>query len=407
MIQIKRNNLNELAKKHYKVFFEKRRYLKKLENIKKDEKDDLKKKFFEYLLENIEDIIMGNPQRLSRVLKNMESSHGYIANKVVNWKFIESGLNEQLKEQTGKMEELLEKQKKLTEEKSDETELLEVNKEISNMKIKLESQNEEIKEGKELYENIEKIFNYSNFTTISESKNENTRWDAYELVKNLKVEVCPYCNRQFTTTVEPIKGEMGRTRPELDHFYSQKRYPFFAVSFFNLIPCCHICNSNLKGSKEFDVETHLHPYDNELDDLVDFTVKFNEEIGDKDYVNALLHNPQILTIDFKINALKKQHYKRSEFKLLLHKINNSKRVFKLKTLYNAHTDYVGEIIIKSLLYNNDSIESMYKDFPNLFSEKEDLLRVVYSNYVDAENMDKRVLAKLTKDIVKEFGIKNI
>ncbi|HDR4517417.1 TPA: hypothetical protein QCQ26_001895 [Bacillus cereus] len=406
MIQIKRNNLNVLAEKHYKVFFEKRGYLKKLEKIKENEKNDLKKKFLEYLLENIEDIIMGDPQCLSQVLKNMNSSNGYIANKIINNTIV----GEQLKEQTDRMEELLEKQKNLIKGKTYGTAMFDVNKELSNIELELKSVNDEIKEGKELlelYKKIEKIFNYDNFTTISKSKNENTRWDAYELVKNLKVEVCPYCNRQFTTTVEPVTGEVGRTRPELDHFYSQTQYPFFAVSFFNLIPCCHICNSNLKGSKEFDVETHLHPYDNELDDLVDFTVKFNEEIDDKDYVNALLHNPQILTIDFKINALKKRQYKRSEFKLLLHKINNSKRVFKLKTLYNAHTDYVGEIIIKSLLYNNDSIKSICKDFPNLFSKKEDLLRLVYSNYVDAENMDKRVLAKLTKDIVKEFGIKNI
>ncbi|MCU5065481.1 hypothetical protein [Bacillus pacificus] len=403
MIQIKRNNLNELAKRHYKVLFEKRGYLKKLEEIKENEKNDLKKKFLEYLLENIEDIIMGNPQCLSRVLENMNSSNGYIANKIINNKIV----GEQLKKQTDRMEELLEKQKNLMKEKTDGTAMFDVNKELSSIELELKSVNDEIKEGKELlelYEKIKGIFNYDNFTSISKSKNENTRWDAYELVKNLKVEVCPYCNRQFTTTVEPIKGELGRTRPELDHFYSQNRYPFFAVSFFNLIPCCHICNSNLKGSKEFKVETHLHPYNNGLDDLVEFTVKLDEGI---DYVNALLHNPQLLSIDLKINEVKKQKYKRADLKSLLYKINNSKKVFKLKTLYNTHTDYVGEIIVKSLLYNNDSIESIYKGFPNLFSNKEDVERLIQSNYVDAEKMDKRVLGKLTKDIVKEFGIKNI
>lgn len=400
MIKIKRNNLNILAKRHYEEFFKKRGFLEDLEKAKDNEKNGLKKKFFEYLLDNIEDIIMGNPQCLSEVLKNMITSNDNISNNMINCGKIEK----QLKEHTDRRKELLKKQKKLMRKKSNKNALLNVKTEILKINVEVKGMEDTIKEVKELRKEIKTFFNYRSFTEISKSETENLRWDAYELVKNLKIEVCPYCNRQFTTTVEPVKGETGRTRPELDHFYNQNQYPFFAVSFFNLIPCCHICNSNLKGSKEFKFETHLHPYDNGLDDLVDFTVKLDEGI---DYVNALLHNPELLSIKLKINGVKKQEYKRADFKSLLYKINNSKRVFKLKTLYNTHTDHVGEIIVKSLLYNNDSIESLYKGFPNLFSNKEDVKSLIYSNYVDAENMDKRVLGKLTKDIVKEFEIKNI
>jgi hypothetical protein len=30
--------------------------------------------------------------------------------------------------------------------------------------------------------------------------------------------------------------------PEIDHFYPKDKYPFLAVSFFNLIPSCLTCN---------------------------------------------------------------------------------------------------------------------------------------------------------------------
>ncbi|MCU5578863.1 hypothetical protein OCF17_29175, partial [Bacillus wiedmannii] len=67
----------------------------------------------------------------------------------------------------------------------------------------------------------------------------------------------------------------------------------------------------------------------------------------------------------------------------------------------------GEILVKSRRYNDDKINSLCKEFPGIFSTKEELVRVVYSNYVDSTQFDKRVLAKLTRDITEEFGIKYI
>ncbi|MDO5139155.1 MAG: hypothetical protein Q4D71_11955 [Oscillospiraceae bacterium] len=57
------------------------------------------------------------------------------------------------------------------------------------------------------------------------------------LVAALGIRTCPYCNR----------GYIGLTRGklmgvQLDHFYNRNRFPFFAVSLFNLIPCCGVCN---------------------------------------------------------------------------------------------------------------------------------------------------------------------
>lgn len=397
MIIIKRHNLHALAKRHFEEFFNNRGFLNQLRELKDNETNILQRRFFTYLYDNVEDIIMGNPKCLSQILKHIASNNKFIMYQITAL----NGLEKKLEKKTKQKEELEEERKTLAEVKASQIKLSEIDTKIRKVECELECFNYYIGEAKELHRKIKEVFNYSHFSRVYGKG----KWGAYELVKSLKIEVCPYCNRQFITITEPIKGEKGRTRPELDHFYSQSRYPFFAVSFFNLIPCCHVCNSNLKGNKETGDETHLNPYDEGFGDLVEFTVKFNNEEGEIDYINAWVHNPQMFSIGFKINGVEKRKYSRQEFQSLLKKINNNKRTFKLNSLYNAHTDYVGEIIVKSIAYNDDRIEAMCKDFPELFSGKEDAVRLLYSNYVEAENMDKRVLAKLTKDITKEFGIK--
>ncbi|MEM5650771.1 hypothetical protein AAHB57_28495 [Bacillus cereus] len=65
------------------------------------------------------------------------------------------------------------------------------------------------------------------------------------------------------------------------------------------------------------------------------------------------------------------------------------------------------MIVKNITYSDDKIESLCQEFPDLFPSKHDVVRIVYSNYVDTVQLDKRVLSKLTRDITQEFGIKYI
>lgn len=86
---------------------------------------------------------------------------------------------------------------------------------------------------------ILKLFNYSGWFITKTSK----RYCAYDLARNIDLNTCVYCNRNYTSTVEKI------TRPQFDHYFSQTQHPLLALSFFNLIPSCAICNSNIKGKK--------------------------------------------------------------------------------------------------------------------------------------------------------------
>ncbi|WP_257149510.1 hypothetical protein [Bacillus thuringiensis] len=400
MIQIKRDNLHPLARRHYEEYFKKKGFLEKLERIVEVEENLTWRNFFITIRNQIENIIMGNPNHLHEIVTNINKKYRSVMGKIHN----HNGLKKKLKHYEKQQKALKKQFEILRGKEASVTRIVAVKEADKKLACMIKLVNRYIQEGKSLIDALGTIFDYDHFCRQYSNENEK-KWGAYELVKQLKVEVCPYCNRQFITVSEPNEEEKGRTRPQLDHFYSQSRFPFLAVSFFNLIPCCHVCNSNLKGNQEFSINTHIHPYEKGFGDLVQFTLQFKEGNGQLDYLKAWNSNPDIFSIGFKVNEIEKQKYENEEIELLLTRIENNKKTFKLNSLYNSHTDYVGEILMKSLRYNDAKIDSLCHEFPNLFPSKHDVVRVVYSNYVDTAQLDKRVLSKLTRDITQEFGIK--
>ena len=66
------------------------------------------------------------------------------------------------------------------------------------------------------------------------------------LVNESRMYVCPYCNRNF------INSRDDRMGSQLDHFYPISEFPFFAVSLYNLIPSCNVCN-HIKQEKALSI----------------------------------------------------------------------------------------------------------------------------------------------------------
>ena len=77
-------------------------------------------------------------------------------------------------------------------------------------------------------------------------------------VSKIGVEICPYCNRSFIYTT-PKKG----TRPQYDHYYPKSKYPYLALSMYNLIPCCPVCNNAKNAEDTFDNKSLLYPFEEE------------------------------------------------------------------------------------------------------------------------------------------------
>lgn len=116
---------------------------------------------------------------------------------------------------------------------------------------------------------LEKIMGYAAvFDSPSKSK-------AYWLAKEVGRNTCAYCNRQYVFTVVKGNGQVADeriARPVFDHWFPKSTHPLLSLSLYNLIPSCHICNSSVKGTAEYSLDTHIHPYVHEVGHP-DFTFK--------------------------------------------------------------------------------------------------------------------------------------
>jgi uncharacterized protein (TIGR02646 family) len=237
------------------------------------------------------------------------------------------------------------------------------------------------------YEYLKKLKEYidSNKARMELSKNEKdyfltlySRLKKSEYIKTLDVNVCLYCNRNYIFNFK--KSKSLEATGQLDHFFDKKSYPYMAVSLYNLVPCCATCNQR-KSTKQIDI---LHPF---VDDF-DTKAKFRLDIKDSSFYYSLKG------FDIKIEAIDNDE-----------KVQNSIEVFNLDRLYQNHKDIVLELIQKDVVYNESYLDELYKKYEGtLFKNKEDLQKLVSCGYIDKEQINKRPLSKLIKDITQELGL---
>jgi hypothetical protein len=123
----------------------------------------------------------------------------------------------------------------------------------------------------------EVIFDYGNFRASKHCSK------TFREGMNSNLLTCPYCNlnRIVVTDISDSVDDTQDAYLDLDHFFPKSRYPYFAVSFYNLVPCCHDCNSKLKGAKEYGLDTHIHPYLDSFDDFYAFRLNAADYISGK------------------------------------------------------------------------------------------------------------------------------
>lgn len=235
---------------------------------------------------------------------------------------------------------------------------------------------------------LENIFSYERFSSKDNGlpivNNDNKKvdyWDAYKLVDLLKVDVCPYCNRNFVKTIivdeEQDDGtfeEKNISRADLDHFMSKSDYPLLRLSFYNLIPSCKVCNSTLKGSDDTSLENNIHPYSSGFD---------SDGVFDYDYEN------EQLKIILRNNASTQE--KKDQ-------IDGNNDLFKIEYIYNHHTDLVEELIKKMEIYNELYLQDLETQFGDIFQSKEEFYQFALGNFYSEADFVKRPFAKLMKDI---------
>ena len=219
-------------------------------------------------------------------------------------------------------------------------------------------------------------------------QNGNKDWGRHKLLSLMGIEVCPYCQRNY------ISSYGKKTTADLDHFYPKSLYPFLALSLYNFIPSCQVCNSRFKGYKDKGVS--VYPYKESFDEL---GVKFKtskeaiyEILGEKDS-------------DFSIEI----DCKNIEDKEKENKVRKSIDNLGLDRVYEkSHNQYIQDLLYTVEKYPENYLEACGEMFENDNDKKKQLEE--YFRDIVKEPYRKRIengepLAKLTKDILEEFNIK--
>ncbi|ATN05833.1 hypothetical protein CRN76_10705 [Chryseobacterium indologenes] len=214
---------------------------------------------------------------------------------------------------------------------------------------------------------LDKVFNYKKF------RSDNFCKEIF-LELDFSNSTCPYCNENLLKITQirsnSTQDTLNKAYLDIDHFFSKVYYPYFGISFFNLIPSCHGCNSSDKRDLEFNINTHIHPYVDSFDEHYTFKISLVALLGDTvDELKIISQNKRIgdkTTTDIKLP----ERY-----------ANNFERANNLINLFTKHKHNIGT--------PNESTfkELMLKDVPPL---KHNILRFER--------------AKMNRDILKQVDI---
>jgi hypothetical protein len=209
------------------------------------------------------------------------------------------------------------------------------------------------------------------------NKDNEERYDAYQLAFNLDRRTCTYCNRIWTSTIKD-KNDKKVMRPNYDHWYPQTQFPLLALSFCNLIPSCTVCNSSIKHEDVYSLTTHMHPYV-DMDALTRFRYSYNFSKSTKQY-------------HIKIKSDQDD------------KAEQTYRDLKLEDVYNAHHAELIDMISIKEAYSEKYIERMMANFKDAGLGYEEVYRIAFGvEYLEDDHF-KKPLSKFKKDILKELKL---
>lgn len=222
---------------------------------------------------------------------------------------------------------------------------------------------------------IKNVFGYALFSKKKEYElNENGEinyWCAYAFVMKNGTRVCPYCNQNY---IFSIYGKEKQCRPAIDHFYPQKTYPYLSMSLYNMIPCCEVCNSRLKGQTDIELSL-LTPYEYDINDAFRFRYK---RILDND--PKIVIDQQCLDDDATFKKYKK--------------------IFAWDLIYEQHNDLAERMYERYMKYSRSYFQSISTLFKGISETEMKELR--WERIPDNENISEDSLNKLRKDLIEQF-----
>ena len=196
--------------------------------------------------------------------------------------------------------------------------------------------------------------------------------DAYLYTSSVGSRVCPYCNINYAYTV--YEGYIAR--PHIDHFQPKSKHKSESLNQINLIPCCSTCNSSIKGDQDFSSETHIHPYLDDFNQIMCFTI----QIGSTSYIDSN---------SFDIAFKSKPGASASD----INKANNTIRDLAWVERYHYHKEDIVDVFKKAKYYGRSRIKEIEK-----LVKAKDLEIALFSHRY--EDINQAPLSKLKNDILE-------
>lgn len=225
---------------------------------------------------------------------------------------------------------------------------------------------------------LDEVFDY-------ELIDRETKWN---IVDELDVSVCPYCNRQYINNI--IEQGAKRATADIDHFYYKAVFYLWKMSLYNFVPSCKICNSLFKLQTNMDIP---YPYLEEYSNSAVFDIKGGKELIDLKDLFAWDDNGEIyLKYDGEIDKI--------------NKIKREADLFQIEALYGIHKGFANQLRYKKRVLGPQmiawTIESILDTNVTKNIDKTNLIKMILYG-IDVENIDckKQPLGKLMKDILRE------
>lgn len=214
---------------------------------------------------------------------------------------------------------------------------------------------------------------------INNLYDKTNRFNKTKFIQKINIDTCPYCNRNYIY----VLSKKGKVKPEIDHFLPKSKYPYFGISFFNLIPSCQTCNGKAaKGELDPYDENMISPYEIEHNDF-----EFSYKLISIDVLSPL-NGKSGVSVSINKNA----------------KIDGNNKVFKLSKLYSKHDDHALELIIKSKVKYGEKARNYLNSYRGMKFSDSEINRMIVGNYTNIEDLHKRPLSKMYRDIAIKEGL---
>ncbi len=202
-------------------------------------------------------------------------------------------------------------------------------------------------------------------------------------VQKLNIKTCVYCNTQYALTTGDEEGGELSAYYELDHAWPKSKYPYLAISFFNLQPCCGPCNKRKSNSGE--------PYSIYVEQPTDANSTVHFSINNESLANYILeHKADELKIDIEVGD--------KTLDGLYDRIG-------VRKMYAKLNDEAEDMVWKAKIYSPSYFQQLadvYKGIP--INSRTGLSRLLYGIYDGEEYVYTRPLTKMKQDIVKQLKL---